>query len=115
VAPHWRQSSHEGVYVNISSVIVHPRPGEAEDVRARLVAIAGIEIHAVATDGRMIAIVETSSDGAMVDAFDAINNTEGVMSAAMVFHQSEADPEMEISVAAGPRARPQPTGDQTCN
>ena len=82
--------------MNISSVIVHPRPGEAEAVRARLVALAGIEIHAVADDGRMIATVETEADGAMVDAFAAINGTEGVMSAAMVYHQSESDPDKEI-------------------
>lgn len=82
--------------MNISSVIVHPRPGEAEAVRARLVALAGIEIHAVAEDGRMIATIETDGDGAMADTFEAINKTTGVMSAAMVFHQTEADPDKEI-------------------
>jgi periplasmic nitrate reductase NapD len=82
--------------LNISSVIVHPRPGEAEAVRARLVALAGIEIHAVADDGRMIATIETEGDGAMADTFDAINKTDGVMSAAMVYHQTESDPDKEV-------------------
>jgi nitrate reductase NapD len=90
--------------VNISSVIVHPLPGQAEAVRARLLELAGIEVHAIAADGRMIVTVETGGDGAMAEAFDAINKTDGVMSSAMVFHQTESDPEMEISVEAEPSA-----------
>lgn len=86
--------------MNISSIIVHPGPGQAEVVRARLEALAGVEVQAVAEDGRMIVTVETESDGAMVDAFDAINRTEGVLSASMVYHQTESDPDAEITVAA---------------
>jgi nitrate reductase NapD len=86
--------------VNISSVIVHPRPDEVEAVRTRLVALSGIEIHAVADDGRMVVTIEADDDKAMADAFDALNATAGVMSAAMVYHQVDADPEMAIAVAA---------------
>lgn len=86
--------------MNISSIIVHPGPGQAEAVSARLAEVAGVEIHAVAEDGRMIVTVETDSDGAMVDAFDAISKTEGVLSASMVYHQTESDPDVEISVEA---------------
>jgi periplasmic nitrate reductase NapD len=92
--------------VNISSVIVHPGPGEAEAVRARLVGLVGIEVHAMAEDGRMIVTVETDNDGAMIDAFAAINKTDGVMSAAMVYHQTESDPEMEISLEANLQVMP---------
>lgn len=84
------------VQLNISSVIVHPRPGEAEAVTARLAGLAGIEVHAVADDGRMIVTIETENDGAMADSFDAINKTDGVLSAAMVYHQTESDPDKEV-------------------
>lgn len=86
--------------MNISSIIVHPGPGQAEAVRVRLEQLGGVEVHAVAEDGRMIVTVETDGDGAMVDAFDAINKTEGVLSASMVYHQTESDPDVEISVEA---------------
>jgi periplasmic nitrate reductase NapD len=82
--------------LNISSVIVHPQPGAAEAVRARLTSLAGIEVHAVADDGRMIVTIETEGDGSMADTFDAINKTDGVMSASMVFHQTETDPDKEV-------------------
>lgn len=100
MAPEWRRSTIEGSALNISSIIVHPAPGQAEAVSARLATMSGLEIHAVAEDGRMIVTVETDGDGAMVDAFEAINKTEGVLSAAMVFHQTESDPEMKIPVGA---------------
>lgn len=82
--------------VNISSIIVHPRPGEAEAVRSRLTALPGVEVHAVGEDGRMVITVETESDGAMADAFASIHTTDGVMSAAMVYHQTESDPDKEV-------------------
>lgn len=84
--------------MNISSIIVYPGPGLAEAVRARLVAQTGVEVHAVDEDGRMIITVETDGDGAMIQAFEAVNKTEGVLSASMVYHQTEANPDAEISV-----------------
>ncbi len=86
--------------MNISSIIVNPAPGQAEAVRARLTQMPGVEVHAMADDGRMIVTVETDGDGAMVTAFEAINRTEGVLSASMVYHQTESDPDVQITVAA---------------
>jgi periplasmic nitrate reductase NapD len=86
--------------LNISSIIVHPGPGQAKAVGARLAELDGVEIHAVAEDGRMIVTVEADGDGAMVNAFDAISKVEGVLSASMVYHQTESDPDVEISVEA---------------
>ncbi len=88
----------EGGILNISSIIVHPGPGLAGVVRTRLLAMAGVEVHAVGEDGRMIITVETEGEGAMIDAFEAVNKTEGVLSASMVYHQTEANPDAEISV-----------------
>lgn len=84
--------------MNISSIIVYPGPGLAEAVRVRLVAQPGVEVHAVGEDGRMIITVEADGDGAMIAAFEAVNKTEGVLSAAMVYHQTEANPDADISV-----------------
>ena len=84
--------------MNISSIIVHPGPGLAGDVRARLLAMAGVEVHAVGEDGRLIITVETDGEGAMIDAFETVTKTEGVLSASMVYHQTEPNPDAEISV-----------------
>ncbi|HZV55371.1 MAG TPA: chaperone NapD, partial [Rhodocyclaceae bacterium] len=71
-------------------------PGQADAVRARLAGLGGVEVHAVADDGRMIVTIETDSDGETVSAFDAINKADGVMSASMVYHQTESDPDKEV-------------------
>lgn len=102
----------EGGVLNISSVIVHARPGAAEAVLARLATVAGLEIHAVSDEGKIIVTIESVDDATMVRAFETVSTLDDVMSASMVYHQTESDPEMDISVPArGLRAVPQLQGD----
>lgn len=81
--------------VNISSVIVAVRPAAMPAVRSRLAGLAGVEIHAVAEDGRLVATIEAAGDDATVQAFETIRQLPGVLSAAMVYHQCESDPDGE--------------------
>lgn len=81
--------------MNISSVIVHAKPTEFTSVRGNLEQIPGVEIHAATDDGKFVITIETESDGETASTFDRINTMGGVMSAAMVFHQFESDPEKE--------------------
>lgn len=81
--------------VNISSVIVGARPDDTRAVRAGLTSLAGVEVHAVAADGRMIVTIESDADAATVQTFEAIRQLPGVLSAAMVYHQFESDPDGE--------------------
>lgn len=82
--------------MNISSVIVHARPGHAEEVRARLLEIDGVEVHAVSAEGKMVVTIETPTDGETTETFETISRTDDVLSVSMVFHQSESDPDKEI-------------------
>ena len=86
--------------MNISSVIVIPHPDHIEAVPQRLREIQGVEVHAVSPEGRVIVTVEAESDRETSQTFEFISQMDGVMSASMVYHQSESDPEMEISVEA---------------
>ena len=81
--------------MNISSIIVHAKPTELVSVRGQLERIPGVEIHAATDDGRLVVTIETDTDGATAGTFDRINLMDGVMSAAMVFHQFESDPQKE--------------------
>jgi len=85
--------------VNISSVIVHAQPGFAAEVQSALAAIAGVEVHAVSDEGKLIITIESPGDRETTDAFEAISQMAHVMSASMVYHQTESDPESEIEVA----------------
>lgn len=81
--------------VNISSVILGALPANAEEVAAQLRRLAGVEVHAVADDGRMIVSIESDSEDATVSTFEAIRQLPGVLSASLVFHQYESDPDEE--------------------
>ena len=81
--------------MNISSAIVCARRSRAQHVRAALQDIPGVEIHATTDDGRLIVTIEGSSDRDTVDAFERINLTDGVLSAALVYHRFESDPAKE--------------------
>ncbi len=80
---------------NISSVILGVSPDDTADVRGQLLSLAGVEVHAVAEDGRMIVTIEAATDGATVDTFEAIRLMPGVLSASLVYHQYESDPDEE--------------------
>jgi nitrate reductase NapD len=94
--------------VNISSAIVHARPGHAEAVRRALAAIAGVEIHAVSDEGKLIITIESPGDRETADTFEVVSRTDHVMSTAMVYHQTESEPEAEIRLA---QILPQSLGD----
>jgi nitrate reductase NapD len=80
---------------NISSILLGVSPESSAEVRQLLAALAGVEVHAVAEDGRMIVTIEAPSEGATVDTFEAIRLTSGVLSASLVYHQYESDPDEE--------------------
>ena len=81
--------------MNISSIIVHAKPTELMSVRGSLEQIPGVEVHAATDDGKLVVTIETDTDGETASTFDRINTMDGVMSAAMVFHQFESDPHKE--------------------
>jgi nitrate reductase NapD len=64
-------------------------------VRGNLEQIPGVEIHAATDDGKLVITIESETDGETASTFDRINVMDGVMSAAMVFHQFESDPDKE--------------------
>ncbi|MDP3540163.1 MAG: chaperone NapD [Azonexus sp.] len=82
--------------VNISSVLLGVSPGDPMGAREHLLAMDGVEVHAVAEDGRMIVTIETPSEGSTVEIFEVIRQLPGVLSASLVFHQYETDPDEEV-------------------
>jgi periplasmic nitrate reductase NapD len=86
--------------MNISSVIVIPHPERIELVRQSLQTLESVELHAVSPEGKMIVTLETEGDRETTELYEKISLLDGVMSASMVFHQKESDPETVISVEA---------------
>lgn len=81
--------------MNISSVLVNAQPQVLHDVQRDLAALHGVEIHVATEDGRLIVTIEADSAQAAADTFAQINQQPGVLSASMVYHQFESDPDKE--------------------
>ena len=81
--------------MNISSLVVHVRPEQAAAAQAVLGALPGVEVHAASDDGRLVVTVEADSDAASTDTHARIAAVPGVMSASLVYHQFESDPDEE--------------------
>ncbi|MDP1524651.1 MAG: chaperone NapD [Rhodocyclaceae bacterium] len=86
--------------MNISSVIVIPGPDRAQSVVASLNALHCVEVAAVSPEGKIIALLETEDDRETIQLYEQISLMDGVMSASMVYHHKETEPEAEILLAA---------------
>lgn len=76
--------------MNISSLIVYTRVDDADAVCHSLDALDGVEVHARAPDGRLIAVMETADPAASTRLYECIERIEGVVSVALVYQHNEA-------------------------
>ncbi|MBL8428903.1 MAG: chaperone NapD [Dechloromonas sp.] len=81
--------------MNISSVILGVLPADGVAVTSGLRKLEGVEIHAVGEDGRMIVTIESGDEDNTSNTFEMIRQMPGVISASLVFHQYESDPDEE--------------------
>ncbi len=82
--------------MNISSAIIHVLPDNLAIVQAGLAMVPGVEVHGISPEGKMIVTIETEDEGSNADTYQRIGQLDGVMSAAMVYHQTESEPDKEI-------------------
>ena len=76
---------------NICGVLVHVRPQIMDRTLKALAALPGTEIHQSAPDGRVVATVEDVPGKWAGNTLTDINNIQGVLSAALVFHHRDGD------------------------
>ncbi|GAB3553807.1 hypothetical protein GCM10027343_41080 [Noviherbaspirillum agri] len=82
--------------VSISSVLVNAHPDHIRKVQDGLALLPGVEVHVAMDDGRMIVTIEADADQSVANTFEAINQQPGVLSASMVYHQYETNPDQEL-------------------
>ncbi len=91
------QRSIESRVLNISSAIIYAAADQHQSLRNRLSILRGVEIHAATDDGKMVITIESDNDHEAVNTYEAIERLPGVLSMAMIFQQSESNPEQELS------------------
>jgi nitrate reductase NapD len=74
---------------NVCGILVHTRPGTVEDVRGRLAALPGVEVHAATDEGRLVVTVEDTPDRLAIETITDILQTEGVINASLVYQYTD--------------------------
>lgn len=77
--------------MSISGVVLHVRPGDIEPVSQCVTAMVGVEIHATTEDGRLVVTVDQADDRDASETLVALQNTDGVLSASLVYNYFEQD------------------------
>lgn len=83
--------------MNISSVVVYVEPPALQAVLAFLATLAGVQVHARTPDGKLVITIEADDAAAAANTYEAIERAEGVLSVALVFQQTESNPEQELA------------------
>ena len=75
---------------NICGVLIHVKKQRMEQVKEILLSMAGVEVHEVTAEGRMIVTIEGESRHYVADTLTGFYQIEGVLSASMVYQFSDA-------------------------
>ena len=81
--------------MNITSAVVYATPLSRAQVKAGLVALSGVEIHAETEDGRFIITVEDVPGIRSGETVMRLHQLDGVQFAAMVYQYSDDDPRQQ--------------------
>lgn len=78
--------------MNLAGVVVRTRPASIEAVQQCIGLLEGVEVHAVSPDGRLVVTVEGDDRSKVADMIYLLDRLEGVLSASMVYENSDYDP-----------------------
>ena len=73
----------------IASVLVQARPERLGAVEAAIAALAGCEIHARDSKGKLVVVIDAPDSGAIGTTLNTIALMPDVFSAALVFHAAD--------------------------
>ncbi len=76
--------------INICGVLVHVQPLQSTQVEQDLLAIPGVEVHAVTDEGKMVVTIEENYHRAS-EILNKLPLMDGVLSAAMIYQHHETE------------------------
>ena len=71
--------------LHIASLVVHSTPSGVDRVAGLIAAMPGAQVHASAPSGKLVVTLETNTTEEMIAKVTAIQRTQGVLSAALVY------------------------------
>ncbi|OIN92781.1 MAG: hypothetical protein AUJ20_06235 [Comamonadaceae bacterium CG1_02_60_18] len=88
--------------MNISSVVVYAQSQQLTAVQTALAALPGVQVHAQTADGKLVVCIEANDDRDAAATYETIERSAGVLSMALVFQQTESNPDQEITPCKSP-------------
>ncbi len=76
--------------LHIASLVVHALPSRVAQVRQALSALPAAEVHAHSAAGKLVLTLEAPTGRAMSAQVEAIQQTEGVLSAVLVYQCADS-------------------------
>jgi nitrate reductase NapD len=77
--------------MHVAGIIVRTRPEHVEQVRGALCRLEGVEVHTATAEGRLVVTVESDDRDHAAARFGQLQELPQVLSAALVYEQSETD------------------------
>jgi nitrate reductase NapD len=75
--------------LHIASLVVHAPPSRAPALALLLAELSGAVVHAISERGKLVVTLEASTAAEMVGLVQAIQRTDGVLSAALVYQHAD--------------------------
>jgi nitrate reductase NapAB chaperone NapD len=75
--------------LHVSGVLVQSRLDCLGQTLRSLESLPGVEVCTSTGDGKIVTVVERDSDADLTDTFNEIRNSDGVLSASLVYHYSD--------------------------
>lgn len=91
VSGQWREVDPAAAVAHgdIASILVQVKPENLDEVEAKILALAGCEIHGRDRRGKLIVVVEGTNTNDIGTTLNAIAVSDHVLSAALVFHAKD--------------------------
>lgn len=84
----------------IAGILVHARPDLTAEVATRLGRLPGVSVQEDLGGGRLIVVAESAGERQMVEAFTAIRDIDGVLSASLTYHYTDHSGSLEEEIPA---------------
>lgn len=81
---------------NVCGLLVHASIDRIEHVKKALHELAGVEVHAVTDDGRLVVTIEDSEEMLAAEMITKVDRLDGVLNSSLVYHQFENQDSLEL-------------------
>jgi nitrate reductase NapD len=83
-------------HLHIASLIAHVRPEQMLPLKHWLAGFSHIEIHAESAQGKLVLVTESDDEQEILRILDDLRAQEGVLNAALVYHEQIALDELAL-------------------